>query len=485
MKSSFNVSQRFWKLIRFPQESKEKFKTFLRKFQFRSDLYLVGGCIRDVLLNREFLDVDLTAGEDVDRLCSYLGSFLGFTVVVLSSEFGTYRLAKGKNNIDFTLLRGETIEEDLGERDFTINALALRAKDLFKEDTVIIDPYGGLRDLSEGIIRAIRERNLVEDPLRILRGYRFFALGFGKLDELTRRYFKRHASLVYLCAKERIYQELLYVLSSKRAYESFVLMDEDGVLREIIPWIKDCEGVEQPSFHHLDVKEHLFEALNWAEKLLNKEVSLLKKADFLNEERFKDEDFRVKVKLAAFFHDIGKAYTFEIRDRITFYGHEKVSVDVFNRFAEEYRFKTSLKEGIANLIRNHMRPFQLLNEKEKGRLTLRAKRNLIRDVDDLEGLFLVCMADSLASQGEDKEPDYEERLIEFFREIFEVKRQLENQTKVKRVITGHDLIALGLKPGPIFKEILQEIEILVLEGRIKSREQAIDFVKKKYLILNL
>jgi poly(A) polymerase len=127
-----------------------------------------------------------------------------------------------------------------------------------------------------------------------------------------------------------------------------------------------------------------------------------------------------------------------------------------------------------------MRPFHLLNEKEKGGLTLRAKRNLIKDVPYLKELFIVCMADSYASQGPDKEPDYEERLKVFFHELFELKEQLEKESQKKRLITGDDLIKLGFKPGPLFKEILQDVEIQILEKKFTSKEELLEYIKEKY-----
>ena len=254
------------------------------------------------------------------------------------------------------------------------------------------------------------------------------------------------------------------------------------MLEVLFPFVKDCKGVEQPSFHHLDVWGHLLESLRWAEEIVNNPKTYLEPVkEFIDFDVFKDEDFRVIVKLSAFFHDAGKAYTYELRDRITFYGHEKVSKEIFEEVAEKLRFKGKIVERVSLLVKNHMRPFHLLNEKEKGSLSLRAKRNLIRDVPYLLELLVVCLADSYASQGPDKDPDYEVKVLEFFKELFSLKEELSKQQKrEKRIITGHDLIALGLKPGPIFKEILQEVELLFLEKKITSKEQALDFVKNKY-----
>jgi len=465
----------FFALLKFPQ--KELIISFLRKFKNRKDFYLTGGSVRALFTSEEIIDLDLTLKEDVISLVFFAKKFLNYHFVPLAPELGIYRLAKNKNTIDFTSFRGETIEEDLKKRDFTFNAMAIPINSLFENKFLIFDPFLGYKDLKEKIIRIIAEENIIEDPLRILRGYRFFAYGFGEIESNTRKLFRIHKSKINRCAKERILQELLYILTSSKTFETFKLMDEDSILKELFPYIEKTKGIPQPSFHHLDVGDHLFESLKWAEEILKNPKTYL---GIEMREKIKEKDFIISVKLASLFHDLGKAYTYEIKDRITFYGHEKVSAELFKEMAEKLRFKRDLIDRIYILIKNHMRPFHLLNEKEKGRLTLRAKRNLLRDVPYLEDLFIVCMADSLASQGPDKEPDYEKRLIAFFNELFELKEQLEKESKKKRLITGNDLIELGFKPGPIFREILQDIELKVLEKKLNSKEEALKYIEEKY-----
>ncbi len=465
----------FFVLLKFPQ--KELIISFLRKFKNRKDFYLTGGSVRALFTSEEIVDLDLTLKEDVISLVFFAKKFLNYHFVPLAPELGIYRLAKNKNTIDFTSFRGETIEEDLKKRDFTFNAMAIPISSLFENKFLIFDPFLGYKDLKEKIIRIIAEENIIEDPLRILRGYRFFAYGFGEIESDTRKLFRIHKSKINRCAKERILQELLYILTSSKTFETFKLMDEDSILKELFPYIEKTKGIPQPSFHHLDVGDHLFESLKWAEEILKNPKTYL---GIEMREKIKEKDFIISVKLASLFHDLGKAYTYEIKDRITFYGHEKVSAELFKEMAEKLRFKRDLIDRIYILIKNHMRPFHLLNEKKKGRLTLRAKRNLLRDVPYLEDLFIVCMADSLASQGPDKEPDYEKRLIVFFNELFELKEQLEKESKKKRLITGNDLIELGFKPGPIFREILQDIELKVLEKKLNSKEEALKYIEEKY-----
>lgn len=472
-----NLGFKFFDLLKFPSQEKKLIISFLRKFKNREDFYLTGGSVRAIFTLEPIIDVDLTVKEDIDSLIYFAKNYLGYKFVPLAPDLGMYRLAKGKNTLDFTIFRGSTIEEDLRERDFTFNAMAIPVSSLFEFKIKIIDPLSGYEDLKRKIIRAIGEKNIVEDPLRILRGYRFFALRLGEIEKNTRILFQKHRKLLNLCAKERILQELLYILLSENTYNTFKLMDEDKVLYEIFSYIEKTKGVPQPTFHHLDVKDHLLESLKWSEEILKdpKKYLGIEKSD-----KFSEEDFIISVKLASLFHDLGKAFTFDIKERITFYGHEKVSAVLFKEMAENLRFRKDLINKIYLIIKNHMRPFHLLREKQENKLTLKAKRNLIKDIPYLEELFVVCMADSLASQGPDKEPDYEEQLRGLFEELFKLKQELEKEYKKQRIVTGYDLIDLGFKPGPIFKEILQDIEIQFLEKKLNSKEEALKYIEEKY-----
>ncbi len=449
-----------------------------RELSEREDLYIVGGAVRDFLLGRPLYDLDIAVKRDPFTLATKLATKIKGTPVPLSEEFGIYRVAKGKYTIDFCLYRGDTIEDDLRERDFTINAMAIPLRGLFGESFEIFDPLGGIKDLKEGMIRAIEEKNLITDPLRILRGYRFLAQGYGRIEEKTEIYFQKHKEKLLQVAPERIQIELHHILTSN-ATLAFKKMVEDGVFEVLFPEFKACRGLPQPTYHHLDVFFHNLEAFYQAEEILKNPSLYLNISEIPT--FFTDEDFIITVKLASLFHDLGKGYTFRPTDeRITFYRHEKIGASLWMERAKKLRFKGEIIERVLDLIKNHMRPCHLLKEKETNKLTLRAKRKLIKDCPDLYALWVVALADSLASKGVDKEPDFEARLNEFFKELIAFKEDLERVEKKERLLTGKDLISLGFTPSPLFKIILEEVELKALEGQIKSREDALQYVIKNF-----
>lgn len=467
----------FIELLTFPE--KDRLLAHLRKFSHREDLFIVGGAVRDFLLGKKIADLDIAVRYDAYALQQYLAEVLCFSPVSLSEEFGIYRLAKGGYTLDLTQYRGETIEEDLKERDFSFNAMAIPLKGLFEGPFYLYDPFKGYPDLQKGIIRALGEENIKKDPLRILRGYRFYALGYGHLDEKTRRYFQAQAHKLLLIAPERLSMELKYILLSDKAYLAFKAMAEDGVLEILFPETIPTKGLPQPSFHHLDVFSHNLEALRWSEILLKDPKKYLGLEEI--PKVFNEEDFVIAVKLGSFLHDLGKGYTYgESEERITFYGHESKGAELWIVRAKALRFKNEIAEWVFSLIKNHMRPCHLLKEWGNKTLSTRAKRNLLKAHPELFSLWIVAMADSLASQGPDKEEDYEEKLKIFFKDLLSFQQDLERVKKRERLITGRDLIAMGFKPGPLFKEILEEVEIKTIEGILKTKNEAVTYVFEKY-----
>ncbi len=453
-------------------------------------VYFVGGTVRDCLLGRISHDLDLAVANSAVPVARMLQCELGGgTLVDLSSpNEETMRLVWRGEQIDIASFRAgvKSIEEDLRLRDFTINAMALRCVDTEAngENWTLIDPTGGLDDLREGCIRHCPDA-FIADPVRMLRGFRLRAtLGFY-LYESTKQAIREHALLISIIAAERISYEMQLIFNSPRTTATLREMADTGLLRQLLPELYQAEGVEQPEFHHLDVFEHCFLALQMMEILIAEPERFFpghgsRIAEYLQQERVTR-----CLKWAALMHDIGKPITKKTRadkdGRVTFYGHDEVGRDLFEQFAGRAKWSRADTEMVGGLITMHMHPFHLCNVQRQEPLSKRAALKLCQRAEkSFIGLFLLAMSDSLASRGEKKPERMEEELVTLFTTVQKIYE--ENIAPVlhgPRLVSGKDLIEFfDLAPGPLFSKILGELEAARVEGKVVDRQTALDWVKE-------
>lgn len=455
------------------------------------ELYLVGGALRDCLSGTAPVDLDFTIGSGSLKYLRQLRERYGIgTVVELGLRHDdTCRLVLPELTLDVSGFRqgSATIGEDLEKRDFTINAMAVSLQELIGSVSppLLIDPLDGLADLAAGLLRAC-PGCFSEDPLRLVRAFRFrAALGYD-LEPRTRDDIKARVNLVNLAAPERIRHELDLIMATGRAAPVFEELREVGLMSWLAPELAEGGGVEQPACHHLDVLCHNLETLRLVEQL------------HLDPERFfsgpvagvaeylADPERLLVLKWAGLFHDAGKPATKSESPgqtgRPTFYGHDRVGVTKFREFASRLRWSRTRTDRVARLIEMHMHPFHLCNLLlSGGNVSDRAKLKLCRRAGgDLPGLFILAMADSLAGQGSGKPKGLEEMLGGLYRELDELYRKtVEPARSGPRLLTGHDLIAtVGLTPGPLFREILDRLELAVLEGTVQTRPEALAWVSR-------
>ncbi|WP_456430805.1 CCA tRNA nucleotidyltransferase [Thermosulfuriphilus sp.] len=446
-----------------------------------SPAYLTGGTVRDIILGRRIRDIDLTVPKGAIYLAKEVADLMGGAFVLLDDREGVARVVKGELILDFSDFREGTrnIEEDLKRRDFTINALAVLIEEALREKGSLIDPTHGLSDLQQKLIRATSEEVFKKDPLRILRAYRLSAELLFRVSPETRSLISQHKAELKRVAPERIISELNLIFETWRAAAAIRSMRKEGSFEILFPELEDGVGVIQPGFHHLDVLEHSLETLAMMEKLLMVPERYFGRPhpSFV---RLESRSRRL-LKLAALFHDVGKPQTLAYKDgRPTFYNHDLVGSEIFILWARRWRLSLKEAEKVAILIRLHMRPFHLLREFKNKTLTPRAKRRLLKDTGQAyPDLFLLAMADTLASNGEAKPPDAEEALAALFWEIDRFyHQQVEPVIKRPRLLTGDDLIReLGLTPGPIFRRLLEAVEEAAILGEVKDRTQALLLVK--------
>lgn len=332
-------------------------------------------------------------------------------------------------------------QEDVQRRDFSINGLLL---DPLKNE--VLDFVGGREDLKAGIIRAIGEPSLrfTEDKLRMLRAVRFAARFHYQIESRTFAAIQELAPQINQVSRERIREELNKMLTEGHARQAFLLLDESGLLEEVLPEISAMKGVEQPPQFHPegDVFVHT--------------LLLLDKLP---------HPCPVTLAWGALLHDVGKPATFRVApDRIRFDGHVEVGIRMAEAICRRLRFSNDDTDQIMALVKHHMRFAHVQQMKES---TLKKFLRLPRFEEHLQLHWLDCKS----SHGDLTSYNFmQEKLSETAPE----------EIRPKPLITGNDLILAGYKPGPRFKEILTTVEDCQLEGRLQSRDEAMNYVRQEF-----
>ena len=425
-------------------------------------IYLVGGTIRDIYLHRPPFDFDFAVpGSGLELAKKFAHKIRGKFVLLSQKDDEARVVFKKKIFFDFAGIQGKTIQNDLKRRDFTINALAVPLKD--GKVGEIIDLFSGLAHLEKRLIVPVSEKSLTLDPLRILRAFRFAQeLNFKVSDKVIQ--LAQNLSLKKV-APERIGYELMRIMETKRSFWAIKTLADLTILPQIFPEISDLfanPGLLNHSLMTYKKIEELIEHKSFFSQF-TKEFD----AYFSSMPRR-----RALLKLAGLLHDIAKPHTqfaTETGD-VHFYGHDSLGAKIAEAMVMT-RLRLARKEAlmIKKLIAYHMRLHLLATAPV---LTDRAIRKFFRDLaDEYFGLMILTFADGYATAG--KTVHLEDTILR----MIELKRQYDAKRKIARLITGHDLIALGLKPGPIFKTILEELEELQVEGKIKTKEEGIEYLK--------
>jgi poly(A) polymerase len=425
----------------------------VKKLKGKRDLYLVGGTVRDILLDIEPKDYDFAvSGSGLSFARSFARKITG-TYVLLSRKDNEARVVKDGTIYDFIGIGKKDILDDLQRRDFTVNAMAINC------DTLdFFDPHDGRKDLIKRIIRPTTEFSLDQDPLRILRGFRL-AL---ELDLDLSRKFLKLAKTVSLqkVAAERIGYEILIIMSSPQSFKKILKMNELGFFKQIFP-----EAVKIIEDTYL--WSHSLNTYQAIEKLMHNSFFTNIEPEF---SKYFAEPRRIPLlKLAGLFHDVAKPDTFLLKEgEVHFYGHDTKGAKIAQVLGYK-RLKLSRRDVAVfrRLVKEHMRLHLLATNSE---LTDRAIRRFFRDLGpDYFGAMMIAWADGYATAG------WTSHLERVFMRMIELKRADDAKPKVERLVNGYDLIALGLKPGPKFKVILQELLDRQLEGRIKTKEEGLKF----------
>lgn len=406
--------------------------------------YLVGGCVRDLLLGRDPEDYDVATDATPDQVTSIypearqVGAHFGVVLVCKAKakvEVATFRTDHGyQDGRHPASVAFETDpREDALRRDFTINALFL---DPATEE--VIDYTGGRADLERGIVRAIGEpeRRFAEDHLRMLRAVRFAARLSFEIDPRTEIAIRNMCHHIRSISAERVRDELVRILTEGGARRGFEMLDRTGLLSIILPEVAAMKGVQQPQEFHP-------EGDVWTHTLIMLEG--LKAG------------VPATLALGVLLHDVGKPPVFRIADRIRFDGHVEAGVKITREILSRLRFSNEEIRQVEALVDNHMRFKDAPHMRES---TLKRFLRLDRFDEHLELHRLDC----ISSHGYLDNYDYVRR-----------KREELGQEQIKppRLVTGKDLIEQGYAPGPEFSRILRAVEDAQLEGRVKTKEEAL------------
>lgn len=446
--------------------------------------FVVGGAVRDNFLGKtRNNDLDLVMAmkgcEVAERIVSIFSD--GITHVPLDKDTGTSRIVVWKDaffSIDVCTFQGADIHEDLARRDFTINAMAVPLRDFLDSRFVdVIDPTGGLSDLSQAIIRACSTRCFIDDPLRILRAYRFAALLGFDISAETRALMKESIPKLSAVSAERLREELFFILCEENSSHTVDMIQADGVLDALFPEIIPSRGFEQNDYHHLDVFNHALETLRCLETVFTNLPAALdpfgdRIEEYLNREVVKGRPRRALLKLGALFHDLGKpsSLTIDPSGRRRFSGHEVASEHLVKQIASRLRLSRKEQKILCQWVRGHMRGtlLSMLPLPQKG------TKRLCREFgDDIIGLLLLIISDRAATRGP-RAKKSEGHAIELGAgQVLESYFQ-RIEAPVQLFVDGHDLINFfGMSQGPEIGRILRVVRELQEDGILRNREEAL------------
>jgi len=423
-------------------------------------LYIVGGAVRDHILERPHRDYDFIIEGDPYPLLRSLGIFFETKYFPLGKGEKVYRLVKGGKVLDFSTLSGKDIMDDLSRRDFTINAIAysLQHRKFYSHPE-------SFKHLSEKKLVLLSGRAIFEDPLRILRAFRYKATMDFELSEELKDEIYQKRGLLKTVSPERILMEMEEILLGEETSQALLMMAELHVLDVVFPEMEALRNLQQGENHICDVFEHSIRVTILALKLA-KEGKIIPFSQ-------NPKDLLV-IGWSALFHDLGKPETKAIDEegKVHFYGHEAVSKVKAEKIMNRYPFPNDIKKRILLVIANHMRPLQLI----KTNFSEKSLRKLSHDMeDDIKSLLILSLAET-EEKGKEEEKTL---LLELSRKILDLVER-ESIIHPPRLLTGKDLIQMGFQPGKNMGEILKEITQLQVEGIIKNKEEAIEYVKKNY-----
>lgn len=437
--------------------------------------WLVGGGLRDALLGRPVTDVDLAVGCDARDAARRLAIAHDAGRFPLSDAFGAWRVHGGRLpfTVDLTPLQGATIDEDLGRRDLTVNAMAVPVA-----GGPLVDPHGGAADVAERTLRMVAPSAFRDDPVRLVRLARLACqLGF-RVDPATRLRARMDAGDVTRSAPERVADELRRIARTEGAWRGVEALDDLGVLGVIVPQLEEGRGLEQTPYHHKDVLGHTLEVVRGVCEIRADPAGVFRGngsrlaaelAEPLADELTRGD----ALVFAALFHDMAKPDTYAVtpEGRATFVGHDVRGAEMASEWCVRYRTSTRFREVVALCVRRHLAlGFQV----HRQPLSLRQIDRYLRSTAPAEvELMVLSVADRLATNGPRTTPPQIQRHLAVAREIASWHFALVDRGPIRPLLNGAELAELlGRAPGRWTSQLLEAMREEQLVGRIGTAAQA-------------
>ena len=464
-----------------------------------TEAYATGGFMRDALLGVDIHDLDISVRADPLELGPELAEMFDGHYFPLDVERALVRVLMPEHDLHLDLLPlTGSLEDDLLERDYTIDAMAAPLNEMAAGSVRLTDPAGGLEDLRNRIVRLVSQEALVKDPLRLLRAVRLaaqldFAIEPGTADAIRSR-----SRLLAEVAAERQRDELVQMLRTDRAATALRLLDEVELLDSLLPEAAVMREVEQPKEHNWNVFGHSLAAVEALDMMLCPDepegqpgASLWLELwaqlawwdggrDYFRAQIVPNTHRCALMKLAGFLHDVGKPQTktFEEGGRMRFFGHAHVGAEIAARAMRRLRFSSREVKFVSAMIEAHLRPLQMA---QQGAPTRKAIYRFFRDTGDagIDTLFL-SLADHLGTVGPRVDPDGWRQHVSLVSYVIQKRLAGGEVVEPQKLIAGEDIMdALDVPPGPLLGELLEAIREAQASGEVTTQEEAIALARRR------
>lgn len=451
---------------------KDEILKSIKKIAAGDECFLAGGYIRDIFFGKISSDYDIVVKfEHAREFSEKLSKELAGKFIPLDEENNIYRIVLQDkiHYIDVSGMLDNDIEKDVKRRDLTINSVIF---DLNKEK--FIDLEKGIEDLKKGVLRTARKENFIDDPLRMLRVFRFCAQTGFEPDKEILDFIKENGEKINFPAKERVNTEILKLFEGKYSGKSLKIADKTGLLEFIFPILSEIKKIPPNSHHHLDLFHHSVETQDKIEELFES-----------SEERVRNviKERKALLKLAGFLHDAGKPSVMTIEPdtgRHRFIRHDEVGSEIVVPLLKELKFSKKQIKYISFLVRNHIYPSQLVSSEhfEKAEFKFFAKSG-----EFVPDVILLAKADRLSALGPAITPEIVKNNISNLTKL--LNKYFENIEKTKPpkpFLNGHEISAItGIAQSKELGDIVKKIYENQVEGIIATKEEAVKFLQDNYL----